>query len=326
MKNISLTALAMLICFIALGQSNMVSYQYWFDTATASRITVPIIPAPIMSLNNAPLNVSSLTAGNHLLYLRTQDAQGHWSSIVYRSINVPDANATYKLTSIRYWTDVSSSYPSDMRVLTFPNPKLAVDTTLIIDFCQSTVGNKKIYYQMQDNNGKWSSVEYRASNIVAIGAPSPFSITISNDTLFAPTYWGLQWYNLNGTPVTGATPSFLHPLVSDSSYYAVISNQCGAVSSDTLTYHNPNTGIAEREGGVSLEIYPNPSNGKFNLTLSERPQSPSILVVSNIVGDIIQTALLSSKSSEIELNAPAGLYFLSLNMGKYKSSRKIVIQ
>lgn len=327
MKNISLTALALLTCFIVLGQSNMVSYQYWFDTATTNRITVPITPSPVMSLNNTPINVSMLSAGNHLLYLRTQDAQSHWSSIVYRTINVPDANATFKIASIRYWTDVTSSYPSDMRVLIFPNPKLAVDTTLIIDFCQSTVGNKKIYFQMQDNNGKWSSVEYRAPNIVAIGAPSPFSITISNDTLFAPTYWGLQWYNLNGTPVTGGTPSFLHPLVSDSSYYAVITNDCGSTaSSDTLKYAHLNTAIEPMNKDFVVQIYPNPTRNNLRVQLPQVPDANTSFSLVNMLGSIVQIVELKEQTTSIGVNQPAGIYLATIKSEGITYTRKVFIE
>lgn len=327
MKNSIMASLSLLICLWVSGQNNMVAYQYWFDTASTSRITISVNPASTISLYNSPLSVSSLTPGQHLIYLRTQDAQNNWSAVTHRTFNIPDASVTYALQSIRYWTDVSSSVPSDIRIVNFSNPQLAIERNLIIDFCQSTVGNKKIYFQLMDNNGNWSSVEYRTSNIVSVGAPLPFTISMAGDTLFAPSYWGLQWYYSNGIPVSGNGVSFLQPLIPDSSYYAVISNQCGnTTSSDTLKYVYLNTDIEPMGKDVTVQIYPNPTRGNLTVKLSQVPNANTDFTVYNILGEIVQSTKLRDQTTSLRISQTTGMYFATIKSKDLSYTQKIFVE
>jgi len=93
-------------------------------------------------------------------------------------------------------------------------------------------------------------------------------------------------------------------------------------------------GYHVEEDGLDLEslnVYPNPSNGEFSVSLESSRETNLNLYVFNQAGQRVFTEKLKkmSGSETIELdltNQPAGVYYVNLTDGKTSSTRKVVIE
>lgn len=93
-------------------------------------------------------------------------------------------------------------------------------------------------------------------------------------------------------------------------------------------------GYQVEEDGLDLEslnVYPNPSNGEFSVSLESSREAHLNLYVFNQAGQRVFTEKLKkmSGSETIELdltNQPAGVYYVNLTDGNTSSTRKVVIE
>ena len=91
------------------------------------------------------------------------------------------------------------------------------------------------------------------------------------------------------------------------------------------------TGVDELANGMSVMIYPNPTNGKFKIEL----KSPQLknnkceIKIYNVLGvKVFQSSSLNGQTlNEIDLSAsPKGIYFVQIYNGEKNYSEKIVVQ
>ena len=140
-------------------------------------------------------------------------------------------------------------------------------------------------------------------------------ISSSNDT--ASSY---QWY-LNGAPIVDATNSYYCPRGSGN-YYVVITDANGCTVSSAIseyTYDDNSpcaTGIEEY--GLTLDVFPNPSDGLFTVNYSLETQSDMKLTVFDLMGQqITDNVLISSQNGTtvIDLtNQADGIYSLRIEL------------
>ena len=87
------------------------------------------------------------------------------------------------------------------------------------------------------------------------------------------------------------------------------------------------SGVNEfRISDFGFRIYPNPTDGKFTLQISDFGFAFSDLKVINMLGQIVYQSENANPKSEINFNLPQGMYFLQMNDGKTISTQKIVVQ
>ncbi|CAN5266328.1 hypothetical protein BH09BAC5_BH09BAC5_12890 [soil metagenome] len=101
-----------------------------------------------------------------------------------------------------------------------------------------------------------------------------------------------------------------------------------------MTYdHNTNalyftdatlTGISEQNNSnLSVNIFPNPSNGTFSI---ESTTENSTIEIANTLGEIIYSSQINSDKAEIDLsNQPTGIYFATIQNGEEIIYKKIII-
>jgi len=109
--------------------------------------------------------------------------------------------------------------------------------------------------------------------------PSPTSISISNDTLFAATSGSLQWY-LNGSPILGATDSvYVAWQVGNYTVGVVGSNGCTSASNSIAT------GIENSAMDTNAFIlFPNPTTGKFYFSLDDINSAITTINITDLGG------------------------------------------
>jgi len=83
----------------------------------------------------------------------------------------------------------------------------------------------------------------------------------------------------------------------------------------------------------SIKIFPNPTNGRFNLSLAYEGNERIVAKVYDLTGKMIKDIsndLVKDKSSvtaDIDLNQPtSGIYFLRVEIGNKIATKKIIVK
>ena len=96
----------------------------------------------------------------------------------------------------------------------------------------------------------------------------------------------------------------------------------------TFTEVDPTLTTVETSSSSFINIYPNPSNGKFQITLEgSQVEKNCKMEIYNVYGEIIYQSPITNTKSEIDLrNKTNGLYFVKIYKGKTILTKKIVIE
>ena len=134
-----------------------------------------------------------------------------------------------------------------------------------------------------------------------------------------------QWINCSDyKPVSDQIHQIFNVILSGS--YAVILTKNGC--SDTSScYEVITSGVSQSYSRPELTIYPNPSNGKFQISISNSKYNENFkLVIYNIQGkQIFQNT--TNSASVIDLNnQPKGIYFIKVLFGQFILNKVISIQ
>ncbi len=149
------------------------------------------------------------------------------------------------------------------------------------------------------------------------------AVTQSGATLTASaagaTY---QWINCTGNmPVSGAT-SQAYTATANGTYAVVVTqNNC----SDTSTcYTVTGVGINETSNNIRISVYPNPSNGTFNIEIPTEVSAGKNLSVEvfNILGESVFHATQKLTSIDIS-NQPNGSYFVTVKTDDNRFVQKV---
>ena len=111
----------------------------------------------------------------------------------------------------------------------------------------------------------------------------------------------------------------------------VTKNGCDAMQPVTITFLDC-IGLDDIElDGVAIDIYPNPTTGRFNIAINGYENDLNLTIFNNI-GQIMYSEKLELNKSkayirEFDLSRyEAGIYFLRFNDGKMTKTKKIIIQ
>lgn len=118
--------------------------------------------------------------------------------------------------------------------------------------------------------------------------------------------------------------------VADFWVQVINANNCANTDNITISFKDC-TGINNPEDNWSVEIYPNPTNGKFNIELGAYSNNLINVSICNMLGEVVfrldQPVITSSKSIEIDINhLNEGVYFLRLDKDGVSRSKKIILQ
>jgi hypothetical protein len=128
---------------------------------------------------------------------------------------------------------------------------------------------------------------------------------------------------------------YFHPTESGVGQFDVTytyTDEFGCENSDDQVINVVNcVGIDETSETVALEIYPNPTSGKFNLNIKADEFNNAELTVIDIVGKVIyeQDNLNVQGSQEINIDLsehPSGIYFVQIKNENYSVSKKVFLK
>jgi len=127
--------------------------------------------------------------------------------------------------------------------------------------------------------------------------------SIPANTVMSFSISGYQANNASGTPVLFNTPL------------------------DSIIINPTSVGLSEINSGLQISVYPNPSNGTFNIFTSEQIKNGS-LEIYNSIGELIISQKIINQQNLIDLkNQASGLYFLKVKSdGEVVGMKKVVKQ
>ena len=136
-----------------------------------------------------------------------------------------------------------------------------------------------------------------------------------------------QWH-FDGTDITGATKDTYQILsvVEDNAgeYTVLVSGACGDVTSNVANL-SVTTGIDELTK-FGINIYPNPSDGIFNVLYSNINKSVDV-VIYNYEGKVIYNKKHHSENNVIDIsNHAKGMYLIRFNIGNKSVVSTIVLK
>ena len=151
------------------------------------------------------------------------------------------------------------------------------------------------------------------------------TINFSNAGSGATSY---SWSFGDGTSSTLGSPS--HTYTTAGTYTVILTGTLGnCSSSDTITINVGFTGLEEVNLEESVNLYPNPSNGEFNLSLNFAIEQDVEIRIFNTIGELLASKTMNNTSSsviEFNLNDNAeGFYFVNIKTNNESITKRISI-
>ncbi|NOS91712.1 MAG: T9SS type A sorting domain-containing protein [Cyclobacteriaceae bacterium] len=180
-----------------------------------------------------------------------------------------------------------------------------------------------------DGNSDLAVANQAANNVSILLNLIPSTPTISQagSTLTSSSATGNQWY-LNGTLISGAT-SQVYTAVSNGTYTVIVTTG-GCASAPSAPIFVTVLYVEDAISEIVLDIYPNPSNGLFDLTLINHTSTDIRLAIYNALGAVILeeelTATRSKYFKHIDLSKyPKGFYIFHVSTNQYGVTRKVIV-
>jgi len=151
------------------------------------------------------VDISPLSDGFHIMYLRVQDDDGYWSLVQKRPVYKTGSAEIRMITKAEVFYDDDPGFGNGIEVLFSAND--TIDENIVLEIDTLSDGFHLMYLRVQDDDGFWSLVQkrpvYKSGN-----GPSPkivlYETFVDNDPGFG-----------NGIPYSNFTPAVLQESIFD---------------------------------------------------------------------------------------------------------------
>ena len=152
-------------------------------------------------------------------------------------------------------------------------------------------------------------------------------ITENGNQLVSSAAEGNQWYGSNGA-IEGADGQTYIPTATDD-YYVIVSNSFGCASDESNSIYFVYTGISDVENEGIIQIFPNPSNGVFSLTIGI-PSNQVTISISSLLNEVVfesRESVGNGETIKLDLSdVRKGVYLLRIKDGDNQMVRKLILQ
>jgi alpha-amylase len=180
-------------------------------------------------------------------------------------------------------------------------------------------------YRLKITNSRTGCQVVDSVNITSVNASPRSTITQRNDTLFITPQAGMNytWRRGNDTLAVDSTTTAL-PINGNGVYWVTVRSNAGCgLSTGSILVTNLNETLTASE----IEVFPNPNNGSFKLTLPERFEG-SHVIITDLQGKTIFKTTLTGNSAEINQGKglASGMYLIRIEHSRGTGLKKLAIQ
>lgn len=236
------------------ANANIVRLEYVLDVNTPYGSGTPVTVTPNTNLANlnVVVDLTGVPVGPHILYIRSQDADGKWSITNIRNFsnstasNYPAAPpAAQNIVQAEYFIDTDPGLGNGTPITITPGTNIA-DIPLSISTTSLSVGPHTFYVRSRSADGKWSLTNLRTFQVgtisvlpdsivfpaTVINTTTTRSLVIRNNSTTAQTITGVTV----GAPYTSnfTTTRTVNPLSTDTIRIS-FTPTATAVYNDTIT-------------------------------------------------------------------------------------------
>lgn len=139
---------------------------------------------------------------------------------------------------------------------------------------------------------------------------------------------GYQWLTCDPYAVIPGEVNFFYTIPGDGKYAIIAYSEsgCADTSDCYLVGEIDDTGFEDLLNSDAVSIYPNPSNGEFNISIEGYVGAVNVEILNNL-GQVIYTNQFNQSIQEINLNTVSpGIYLIRLSAEGENIYRKVVIE
>ena len=140
---------------------NKAEYFYDSDPGFGNGIDIPVTASTDLTLGSYPVNTQTLSSGAHRLYMRTRDADMHWSLtnlgtffIVPPAVTLPPQAIVSRIKKAEYFYDTDPGFGNGTDIPITPTFDLS--GTFAVNTQTLPSGVHRIYLRTQDSLKNWS--------------------------------------------------------------------------------------------------------------------------------------------------------------------------
>lgn len=258
------------------------------------------VNAPISDLN-ARHTIMTSAAGNDPCSMQAILQPGYGNYVVRLGNNY----ATYQGESlIQLWN------------ITSADTDLFIGYSLVLNDGGHLPGEQPYFYYLLTDTVTHDTIAYKYAT--AGGTDSSF-VTCPSDPTTAYRAWAIDTADLSA--YIGGTARLQFVVAA-----CIYGGHYGYCYVDADPYDTYSVGMNENETS-SFNVYPNPSNGIFNLNFAEQNKS-GIITVRDLPGKTILTSTFSNSGNvQLDLSAQAkGIYFVTMENENGISTQRIVVE
>jgi|GEM_PF-709007 len=211
--------------------------EYFIDTdpGIGNGISIPVTSSTDVTVNNYPVNLSSVNSGVHRIYVRTRDTKGAWSLTnaqtffkLFTNAIIPSNSVASGITKVEYFIDTDPGFGKGISIpITSSNDITA--SNVAIDLSALSNGAHRIYFRSQNANGSWSETNVQTFNILLANVIIPPNPTAANITRFE--------YFFDVDPGFGNGTTITIPSTTDLSNYTFTADLTGLKNDTTHTLY-----------------------------------------------------------------------------------------
>lgn len=224
-------------------QADIVDVEYYIDTdpGYGNGISIPITAGTSITTSST-IPTSSLSAGHHVLYVRSLDSDGVWGETESRSFLI-DSFSGGLISGVEYFYDTDPGYGSGSTISVTP-PTANMDSTISLAASSLPLGTHEVGMRLVTTSGVYGVTDYYSINVcdVAIADFVTDVVCIGGTTTFTDATTGVlsgdvySWdFDADGfeDSNTQGDQSFTYPV--EGTYDATLSiDRSGCVSTITL--------------------------------------------------------------------------------------------
>jgi len=315
---------------------NITGAEYFFDTdpGLGKGTALSVTPAINIAIGNAAINITALSTGIHRLYIRTRDANGHWSltneknlAILVTSLIIPPNPTPGNITMLEYFFDTDPGFGKG-HIVTVTGSANLVNFIFPVDVSSLSTGTHHLFVRTFDTWSATSVMSLSVSTALPITLVS-FSAKIQPDNSVL-----LNWETTNETN----NKYFGVERSEDGSDFTQIgevkgSGTTGLVQDYSFNDPNPPLGMnyyrlrqvdidghftfspvvaVQIQSSIAFRILPNPVHDLLTVNIGGVPEDGGLFRIMDMSGKLLmEVNAMPNNTQQIDVSKfPSGPYIL----------------